>query len=142
MDRMSTPAGRLARRGFGDPHHAVTVIESWFAVFDEEDAIRRLVDEVLASSDPDLAMSGFARMAAEQPDFFVRVISHPDRVRRVARVMGASVALNQHLGVHHAALAELDDEPFPRSAATLRAELLRAIGADPDAAAPVAQPGT
>ena len=138
MDRMSTPAGRLARRGFGDPHHAVAVIESWFGVFDDEDAIRRLVDEVLASADPDLAMSGFARMASDQPAAFVEVIADPVRVRRVARVMGASVALNQHLGVHHDALAELTDEPRPRDAATLRADLLASVGADPDAAAPIA----
>ena len=70
MDRMSTPAGRLARRGFADPHHAVAVVEAWFAVFHDEPAVRRLVDELLASADPDLAMGGFARMAAEQTDAF------------------------------------------------------------------------
>ena len=139
---MSTPAGRLARRGFGDPHHAVTVIEAWFSVFDDEDAVRRLVDDVLACADPDLAMSGFARMASEQPESFRHVIGDAARVRRVARVLGASVALNQHLGVHHEALAQLDDEPWPRDAASLRTELLRAVGADPNAANPVAQPGS
>ena len=64
MDRMSTPAGRLARRGFGDPHHAVTVIEPWIERCEDEGLIRRLVDEILASADPDLAMSGFARLDA------------------------------------------------------------------------------
>ena len=44
MDRMSTPAGRLARRGFGDPHHAVTVIEPWIERCEDEALIRRLVD--------------------------------------------------------------------------------------------------
>ena len=142
MDRMSTPAGRLARRGFGDPHHAVAVIESWFAVFDDEEAIRNLVDEVLASADPDLAMSGFARLASDRPAAFRHVIADPQRVHRVARLMGASVALNQHLGVHPDALAELDAEPWPRDAAALRADLLRAVGADPDAASPVARAGS
>ena len=142
MDRMSTPAGRLARRGFADPHHAVAVIETWFAVFHDEPAVRRLVDELLASADPDLAMGGFARMAAEQTDAFRHVIADPERARRVARVMGASVALNQHLGVHPEALAVLDEEPWPRDAASLRADLLRAVGADPDAEAPVAQAGS
>ena len=79
MDRMSTPAGRLARRGFADPHHAVAVIETWFAVFHDEPAVRRLVDELLASADPDLAMGGFARMAAEQTDAFRHVIADPER---------------------------------------------------------------
>ena len=37
MVRVNTLSGQLARRGFGDPHHAVTVIESWFAVFDDEE---------------------------------------------------------------------------------------------------------
>lgn len=142
MDRMETPAGRLARRGFGDARHAVAVIESWFAVFDDEEAIRHLVDEVLASADPDLAMSGFARLAADQPDAFTHVIGDPERVHRVARVMGASVALNHHLGVRPEALAQLDHEPWPRDAATLRSELLRSVGADPDAPAPVAVLGT
>ena len=141
MDRMSTPAGRLARRGFGDPHHAVTVIEDWFTLDDDEPAVGRLVDEVLASADPDLAMSGFARLG-QHPDRFRWVIGDADRVRRVARVLGASVALNQHVGVHPEALDVLADEPQPCDAATLRADLLRAVGADPDAAAPVAQPGT
>ncbi|WP_282004523.1 bifunctional [glutamine synthetase] adenylyltransferase/[glutamine synthetase]-adenylyl-L-tyrosine phosphorylase [Propioniciclava sinopodophylli] len=141
MDRMSTPAGRLARRGFGDPHHAVTVIEPWIERCEDEALIRRLVDEILASADPDLAMSGFARLDAH-PDIFRSVIDDPDRVRRVARVLGASVALNQHVCVRPEALGVLHDWPEPRGAEALRADLLRAVGADPDAPAPVAEAGT
>ena len=141
MDRLSTAAGRLAGRGFGDPRHAVTVIESFLQVFDDEAAIQRLVDEVLASADPDLAMSGFARLA-QHGDLFRSVAADPDRVHRTARVLGASVALNQHVGVHPDALAIVHDEPTPRGAAELRAAMLAAVGADPDADAPVARRGT
>ena len=141
MDRMSTAAGRLAGRGFGDPRHAVTLIESWLRVFEDEDAIGRLVDEVLTSADPDLAMSGFARLA-QRPDAFRSVLADPGRIHRVARVLGASVALNQHVGVHQDALGVLLDEPAARDATTLRRDLLTAVGADPDAVAPIARRGT
>ncbi len=138
MDRMSTPSGRLARRGFGDPHTAVEILDTWMDALDDEDAVGRLVDEVLASDDPDLAMSGFSRLASDHRAAFCHVLADPGRVRRVARVLGASVALNQHVAVHPEALAELDDPPIPRNESALRDELLAAVGADAGADAPVA----
>ncbi|MFT3877116.1 MAG: bifunctional [glutamine synthetase] adenylyltransferase/[glutamine synthetase]-adenylyl-L-tyrosine phosphorylase [Propioniciclava sp.] len=142
MDRMSTPSGRLARRGFGDPHRAVEVIDDWMDAVENEDAVERLVDEVLASDDPDLAMSGFARLASDHRAAFCRVLADPGRIHRVARVMGASVALNQHMVVTPGSIAELDDDPYPRTPDALRRELLLAVGADPSSPAPVATPGT
>jgi len=140
MDRMSTPAGRMARRGFADPRTAVGVIESWFDDFGSPDDIRRLVDEMLASLDPDLAMGSFARLASEHPDEFRAILADPPRLARTARVFGASVALGQHLGVRPEATAELSGPLVPRDAAQLRAELLDAVGADPASATPVAAP--
>ncbi|MDO5534702.1 MAG: bifunctional [glutamine synthetase] adenylyltransferase/[glutamine synthetase]-adenylyl-L-tyrosine phosphorylase [Propionibacteriaceae bacterium] len=141
MDRMSTPVGRLARRGFGDPRGADATIAAWEADFDAG-AVASLVDGLLASADPDLAMSGFERLAEAHPAVFAHVTADPARARRVALVLGASVALTQHVGVHPEALAVLDDAPQPQDAATLRRTLLDAVGADPDAAVPVARPGT
>lgn len=105
---------------------------------DDESLVGRLVDEVLASDDPDLAMSGFARLASDHRTAFCHVLADAGRVHRVARVIGASVSLNQHIAVHPEALAELAEQPLPRSADALRQELLAAVGADGAAAAPVA----
>ncbi|WP_431977948.1 bifunctional [glutamine synthetase] adenylyltransferase/[glutamine synthetase]-adenylyl-L-tyrosine phosphorylase [Propioniciclava coleopterorum] len=140
MDRTSTLAGRLAGRGFGDPHHAAGVMERWLERHDE-DAVMALTEETLASADPDLALAGFVRLAEEQPAGFERLLADRGTARRVARVLGGSVALGHHLAAHPASLAELEHAPTRRDADALRRELLDAVGADPDAAAPVARPG-
>ncbi len=142
MDRLSTPAGRLARRGFGDPHQAAGVIGAWLDAHEAQaEAVGRLVDDVLDSADPDLALGGLARLASTHPGAFAETLGDPDRARRTARVMGASVALNQFLSLHPNAGRALGDDLRPHDAPELRAELLGAVGADPDSPAPVAGAG-
>ncbi len=140
MDRRSTPAGRLASRGFGDPHAAASVLDAALAVLGDQDALGRLAHEVLASADADLALAGVGRLVDEDPDLLRAVVAEAGWLRRWTRVLGASVALNQHLARHPDAVAELRAEPHQRTAHALRAELLRAVDADPDAAQPVASP--
>ncbi len=140
MDRTATRAGRLARRGFGDPHAAAEVIDRWLSATGDEQAVSDLVGEVLASADPDLAMNGFARLAAEHVDVFRAILADPVWLHRVTRVVGASIALNQHLAVHPRAAEVLAGDLARRDRATLRAELLDAVGADPESATPRADP--
>lgn len=141
MDRRSTQTGRLARRGFGDPAGAATTLEGWLAVLGgDAAALERVADEVLASADPDLALAGLTRLASGAPDLFRALAADAAWLRRIARVVGASVALNQHLGVRPDAARALAGDISARSAADLRAELLTAVGADAASDTPVAEP--
>ncbi len=137
LDRTSTLAGRLAARGFGDPHHAAEVVRHWLSRH-EEATVVGLIEQALGSADPDLALAGLVRLADDEPVRFERLLTDPGFAARTARVLGGSVALGHHLAAHPEALAELAHPPQQRSAAALRRELLTAVGADPDAAVPVA----
>lgn len=139
LDRTSTLAGRLAGRGFGDPHHAADVVQRWLDQHERDDVVA-LISETLASADPDLALSGFVRLASGHPPAFASLLGERAFARRVARVLGGSVALGHHLVAHPEALAELKTDPIRRPADALRRELLDAVGADPDQAVPLARP--
>ena len=136
LDRTSTLVGRLAGRGFEDPRRAAAVMESWLEHHDE-DAVIRVMNDVLASDDPDVALSGLVRLADENPAVVDEVVGSPPLARRLIRLLGGSAALAQHLAAHPEALEDVRLEPARHSAADVRAALLRAVGADPDAASPV-----
>ena len=51
LDRTSTLAGRLAARGFGDPHHAAEVVRHWLSRH-EEATVVGLIEQALGSADP------------------------------------------------------------------------------------------
>lgn len=139
MDRGATKAGKLARHGFADPRQALAIIEGWLAHLDEE-TVQAVVLPVAASADPDLALAALARLADDHPATFAAIAADPARTRRLALVCGASAALGQHVGVHPAATEALAGDLAPCDADALRAELLTAVGADPDAGVPVADP--
>ena len=141
MDRISTPAGRLARRGFGDPTAAAVVLDRWADALGDESLLAAVVDEVLAAADPDLALSGVDRLAASDSDLFRDVAADRTWLHRVTRVVGASVALNHHLGVRPGDARALAGDIAARTPPVLRAELLQAVGADATSDAPVADPG-
>lgn len=138
MDRTTTTEGTLARLGFGDPHRAAETLDAWFA--EHGDGCGALVDQVIASADPDLTLNGLTRLDAARPDLLAALVAEPEWGERVCRVLGASVALNQHLGAHPADVDVLRG-PIERRAVTgLRAAVLCPIGADPGDEQPVAQP--
>ena len=129
MDRTTTTEGTLARLGFGDPHRAAETLDAWFA--EHGDGCGALVVQVIASADPDLALNGLTRLDAARPDLLAALVAEPEWGERVCRVLGASVALNQHLGAHPADVDVLRG-PIERRAVTgLRAAGLCPIGADP-----------
>lgn len=138
MTRISTAEGNLARLGFGDPHRAAAILDGWY---DElADSCDHLIAEILASADPDLAISGLERLVGERPGLLTELGVDGVWSRRLIGILGASVALNQHLGVHPLDADVLRGPIGRRDAAALRRTLLDAVGADPDAASPVADP--
>ncbi len=141
MDRTSTPAGRLASRGFGDPQAAAGVIEDWLPyVHGDEARLAPLVDTILGSADPDLALSGVRRLFHDHPPTWLRLVDEAGLRDRAVGVMGASVALNQELALRPDFVDALASEPRRRTLDELRRELLDAVRADPDAALAVGDP--
>jgi glutamate-ammonia-ligase adenylyltransferase len=92
------------------------------------------------ASDPDLALASLARLVERDPKILRELRADACLRDRLIVVLGASTALADHLARHPADLAVLRGEPGRDrpSRASIRAELLRAVGADPGAAEPVA----
>ncbi|WP_454226710.1 hypothetical protein [Propioniciclava flava] len=74
-------------------------MESWLEHHDE-DAVIRVMNDVLASDDPDVALSGLVRLADENPAVVDEVVGSPSLARRLIRLLGGSAALAQHLAAH------------------------------------------
>ncbi|GAB2488033.1 bifunctional [glutamine synthetase] adenylyltransferase/[glutamine synthetase]-adenylyl-L-tyrosine phosphorylase [Promicromonospora xylanilytica] len=123
-----------------------------------EPADAALLRSLTAVADPDLALLQLVRLAAAAPDRLRPVLAVPDgepaeprgdedddRPRpsardRLLRVLGSSSALGDEL-VRRPALLDLICDRTPGTgvpAAAVRAELLRAVDADPEAHEPVA----
>nr|WP_172826021.1 bifunctional [glutamine synthetase] adenylyltransferase/[glutamine synthetase]-adenylyl-L-tyrosine phosphorylase [Friedmanniella luteola] len=132
MTRLQTTQGTLARRGFLDAAAALEALEGWRA--DQE----VVLDLVVRSADPDLALAGLSRLYEQQPDLPDRLVAAPGLARHLVTVLGASASLGQHLRAHPEHLDLLDDQLDKAAPGALRRTLLEATGADPDAAAPVA----
>jgi glutamate-ammonia-ligase adenylyltransferase len=153
--RRETPTGRLLRAGFADLTRSAGLWKDsrLQALLPDDDG-----DSVLSAlgetADPDLALLQLVRLAC--------VDAAADRVRellathdepaeavsaraRLLAVLGASTALGDEV-VRRPGLIELLDDDAPAIGADpveVRAELLRAVGADPEAGTPVAgtEPG-
>ena len=138
MSRSATSKGNLLRLGFRDPDAALV-------------ALRRLgvsSDPLLAilgrTADPDEAAAGLVRLAdvVDDPDHLLRALAEDEgTAMRLLCVLGASEALGDHLVRHPDHWGELADSRLgsTRPAAwSVRAGLLRAVGADPHAPEPVA----
>lgn len=138
--RTSTAAASLARLGFVDSARAERLLASPELGPLADDA------EVLASfgssPDPDLALLGLDRLLEHAPDadrLVATIERDPVFRHRLLAVLGMSAAFADHLARHPADWRLIADLPLPaarRSAEDARAELLRAVGADPDHAAP------
>ena len=130
MRRTDSLSGRLARLGFADTSSLAEVVELWYSSAPQA-ACDLVLDELAAAADPDLAFQGFVRILRARPQLGERLGTDPEWARRLARVLGGSVALNQHLGAHPDEVEPLAGSIERRSATELRAELLDAVGADP-----------
>ncbi|MDQ7991898.1 MAG: bifunctional [glutamine synthetase] adenylyltransferase/[glutamine synthetase]-adenylyl-L-tyrosine phosphorylase, partial [Propionicimonas sp.] len=139
MARTDSLSARLARWGFGDPSSHAPVAQAWADALGDE-RWTMLMDELAAAADPDLAFNGLARILRARPELVAGLGDDPVLANRLARVLGASVALNQLLGVHPDEVELLAGEIGRRPAGELRYLLLSAVGADPVAPQPVAAP--
>ena len=122
---METAQGTLARRGFADTAAAQRRLVAF-----RTDQLG-LLDPVVASADPDLALNALSRLAEADDGLLDRLLAAPRLTRQLIAVLGASVVLGQHLVAHPGDLDQLAGDLTPHSAAELRRELLSAVGADP-----------
>ena len=138
MNRRTTSKGSLIRMGFVDAERSLANL----------DRLGEAADPLLAvlarTGDPDLALNGLVRLAEaadDETEMLSAVADDEGTAMRLLSVLGASNALADHLVRHPGHWKELADPTLgsTRAAAfAVRAELLRAVGADPDDAAPVA----
>ncbi|KRF34106.1 bifunctional [glutamine synthetase] adenylyltransferase/[glutamine synthetase]-adenylyl-L-tyrosine phosphorylase [Nocardioides sp. Soil805] len=133
-----TTAGQLVRLGFQDGPVALAGIERLGGPG------VALTTHLAASADPDAALAGLLRVADEVEDreaMLAEVADDEGTAMRLCAVLGASAALSTHLARHPEHWRELTDPTLgtTRAAAyAVREALLRAVGADPQDAAPVA----
>jgi glutamate-ammonia-ligase adenylyltransferase len=139
VTRIDSQPARLARLGFADATAAAAVVDAW-RERGTADQVELALAELQRAADPDLALAGLNRLASARPGVFAELGNDPAFARRLIAVLGASVALNQHLGTHPDDVEILAGDVQRRRPADLRSEMLLAVGADPDAEAPVAEP--
>ncbi len=138
MSRPTTSKGSLLRLGFRDAESSLAALGTLGPVADP------LVALLARSADPDLAVASLARLAERLDDaesMLAEVADDEGTAMRLLSVLGASEALGDHLVRHPAHWLELTDPLLGSTrppAYVLRADLLRAVGADPDDPAPVA----
>jgi glutamate-ammonia-ligase adenylyltransferase len=143
-DRRPSLTSRLARLGFTDATRARRLLDearatSGFAFGDE------LLNAIGGTADPDLALDSLLRLLTGLDGkalvLLAAVEGDPPTRERVLAVLGVSAALGDHLARHPGHWTELaGDQALRRpDPGTLRADLLRAVGADPGAARPRAR---
>jgi len=138
MNRAVTSKGTLLRLGFQDVDRSLDRLASLGAAADPLLAI------LSRTADPDLALDGLTRLAEELEDpqaMLDELADDEGTAMRLLAVLGMSVALSDHLARHPGHWRELTDPTLgsTRPAAyAVRDGLLRAVGADPADASPVA----
>ncbi|MFI6707518.1 bifunctional [glutamine synthetase] adenylyltransferase/[glutamine synthetase]-adenylyl-L-tyrosine phosphorylase [Nonomuraea sp. NPDC050478] len=121
MPRIESTAARLARLGFADAATAARLVEQAGVELGD------LLDALAGVADPDLALASLTRLAEREPAVLDRLRADGALRERVLAVLGVSAALGEHLVRHP---AQLDTLALP-GLGEARAELLRAVGADP-----------
>jgi [glutamine synthetase] adenylyltransferase / [glutamine synthetase]-adenylyl-L-tyrosine phosphorylase len=127
---------RLLRVGFVDSAQAADELARL------GDGAESLVPVLADTADPDQALAGLVRLAERaQPGLVEALATDEGTALRLLSVLGASVALTDHLCRHPDQWQELTD-PFLGStrpaAYAMRDALLRAVGADPTSDVPTA----
>ncbi|MCL2595182.1 MAG: bifunctional [glutamine synthetase] adenylyltransferase/[glutamine synthetase]-adenylyl-L-tyrosine phosphorylase [Promicromonosporaceae bacterium] len=105
-----------------------------------------VLDALRDCADPDLALLGLVRLAAraEVRPCLSQMLTAPDGTancthrRRLLAVLGASAALADEVVRHPELLARMNEPGLGIEPDVVRAELLRAVGADPAAERPIA----
>ena len=122
--------------GFADPAWAEPLLLADLGMTAAELRTDPLVTAIAAAADPDLALAGLARLfgaTAGKDALRAALRAEQDFRDRLTAVLGVSAGLADHLA-RHPGDAELLRGAITRpEAAELRADLLRAVGADPGA---------
>ena len=128
--------------GFADPAWAEPLLLADLGMTAAELRTDPLVTAIAAAADPDLALAGLARLfgaTAGKDALRAALRAEQDFRDRLTAVLGVSAGLADHLA-RHPGDAELLRGAITRpEAAELRADLLRAVGADPAARTPAAR---
>jgi glutamate-ammonia-ligase adenylyltransferase len=130
-------AGQLAAMGFADTARAQRLLAELGLAESGSDGV--VLQALAAAADPDQALAALVRMVPDAR--LMSALDRDDRLRaRLTSVLGASAALGEHLARHPAdwQLLAGEDALAETTPDGLRAELLAAVGASPDAAEPVA----
>jgi [glutamine synthetase] adenylyltransferase / [glutamine synthetase]-adenylyl-L-tyrosine phosphorylase len=130
----TTLAGWLARMGFADPARAESLLLTELGMTAAELRTDPLVTAIASAADPDLALAGLARLfgaAAGQDALRAALRAEQDFRDRLTAVLGVSAGLADHLARHPGDAEILRGTISRPEAAELRADLLRAVGADP-----------
>ncbi|GHH63011.1 glutamate-ammonia-ligase adenylyltransferase [Streptosporangium violaceochromogenes] len=130
VPRMQTIAGRLARLGFADGVGAGRLLDGLGREAADDPG---LLESLAAAADPDLALASLGRLAEQDPGVLADLRSDPGMRARLLGVFGVSAALGEHVIRYPGHRRLLAGEGAARRPARgeLRAELLRAVGADP-----------
>ncbi|WP_372727726.1 bifunctional [glutamine synthetase] adenylyltransferase/[glutamine synthetase]-adenylyl-L-tyrosine phosphorylase [Nocardioides sp.] len=138
MTRPVTSTGGLTRLGFREASVALDLLERLGS------AAEPLLPILSRTADPDLALDGLVALAGALDDsasMLTELADDEGTAMRLLGVLGASEALGEHLARHPEQWRELCDPSLgsTRPAAfAVRADLLRAVGADPTDPTPVA----
>ena len=142
----TTLAGRLARLGFADAARAERLLITDLGGTDPDDTGSEpgtdpLLTALAAAADPDLALTGLARLfgAAEDRHALRQALrDEPEFRDRLTAVLGVSAGLADHLTRHPADCQLLRGNLGRPGPAELREQMLLAVGANPRLAEPVA----
>jgi [glutamine synthetase] adenylyltransferase / [glutamine synthetase]-adenylyl-L-tyrosine phosphorylase len=142
----TTLAGRLARLGFADAARAECLLLTDLGGVgpdggENDPATDPLLTALAATADPDLALTGLARVfrAADDAQALRQALRNEPEFRdRLTAVLGVSAGLADHL-TRHPGDCELLRAPADRpDPAELREQMLQAVGANPRLAEPIA----
>jgi len=140
----TTLTGQLARMGFADAARAERLLLADLGGTDLSgpgDGAETVLTALAAAADPDLALAGLARVleAAADPQALRRALrDEPDFRDRLTAVLGVSAGLADHLTRHPEDCQVLRGAVGRPDPGELHQEMLRAVGADPRLAEPVA----
>jgi [glutamine synthetase] adenylyltransferase / [glutamine synthetase]-adenylyl-L-tyrosine phosphorylase len=140
----TTLTGRLARMGFADAARAERLLLTDLGGTAEARSDDPVLTALAAAADPDLALTGLARVlgAAADPGVLrVQLRGEADFRDRLTAVLGVSAGLADHLARHPQDCAVLRGAVGRPSPGELREEMLQAVGANPRLAEPVAGAG-
>ncbi|MGD7788225.1 bifunctional [glutamine synthetase] adenylyltransferase/[glutamine synthetase]-adenylyl-L-tyrosine phosphorylase [Propionibacteriaceae bacterium Y1700] len=132
MSRLETTAGQLVRRGFDEPERALTWLARW------REGHQPLLDVLARAADPDLALAGLDAILDRRPELLDELMANGVLAEQLVMVLGASRAFRHQIAGHPEQVDLLAEHAVRRTAAELRHEMLTAVGADPEAAMPVA----